>query len=102
MTLCFVFRVQDWDMRISCEFPNFEFAMTAELKKWRALFTGLASIWSNKFTKSNEKKTCLLLYHSIVFIQISNTYLPEFLNILLYVEVNPVWNQYDVNVCIQW
>ena len=23
--------------------------------------TGLASIWSNKFTNSNEKKTCLLL-----------------------------------------
>ena len=27
---------------------------------------------------------------SIVYIQISNTYLPEFLNILLYVEAYPV------------
>ena len=37
---------------------------------------------------SNEKKTCLL---SIVYIQISNTYLPEFQNdMLLHVEANPV------------
>ena len=28
---------------------------------------------------------------SVVYIQISNTYLPEFPNILLYVEANPVW-----------
>ena len=27
---------------------------------------------------------------SVVYIQISNTYLPEFPNILLYVEANPV------------
>ena len=27
---------------------------------------------------------------SFVYIQIPNTYLPEFLNILLYVEANPV------------
>ena len=33
----------------------------------------------------------LFITLSIVYIQISNTYLPEFLNILLYVEANPVW-----------
>ena len=60
--------------------------MTAE---WR-IFTGLASIWNNKFTNSNEKKG-LFITLSIVYFQISNTYLPEFLNILRYVEVNPVW-----------
>ena len=36
--------------------------MTAELKKWRRIFTALASIWSNIFTNSNERKTCLLLF----------------------------------------
>ena len=45
---------------------------------------------SNIFTNSNEKKTCFITL-SIVYIQISNTYLPEFLNTLLYVEANPVW-----------
>ena len=55
-----------------------------------AFFTGLASIWNNKFINSNEKKD-LFISLSIVYIQISNTYLPEFLNLLLYVEVNPVW-----------
>ena len=35
--------------------------MTAELKKSTRIFTALASIWSNIFTNSNEKKTCLLL-----------------------------------------
>ena len=28
---------------------------------------------------------------SIVYFQISNAFLPEFVNILLYVEANPVW-----------
>ena len=64
--------------------------MTAELKKWRRIFTALASIWSNIFTNSNEK-TDLFISLSIVYFQILNTYLPEFLNILLYVEANPVW-----------
>ena len=41
--------------------------MTAELKKWRRIFTGLASIWSNIFTNSNEKKTCLLLCLLCIF-----------------------------------
>ena len=64
--------------------------MTAELKKWRHIFTGLASIWSKYIHKfQREKDLCFTL--SIVYIQISNTYLPEFLNILLYVEANPVW-----------
>ena len=31
------------------------------------------------------------VYNSVVYIQISNTYLPEFPNILLYVEANPVY-----------
>ena len=32
-----------------------------------AFFTGLASIWSNIFTNSNEKKTCLLLCLLCIF-----------------------------------
>ena len=64
--------------------------MTAELKKWRRIFTALASIWSNIFTNSKEK-TDLFITLYIVYFQILNTYLPEFLNILLYVEANPVW-----------
>ena len=49
--------------------------MTVELKKWRRIFysLSLASIWSNIFTNSNEKKTCLFITLSIVYIQISNT-----------------------------
>ena len=64
--------------------------MTAELKKWRRIFTALASIWSNIFTNSNEK-TDLFITLSIAYFQILNSYLLEFLNILLYVETNPVW-----------
>ena len=41
--------------------------MTAELKKWRRIFTALASIWSNIFTNSNGKKTCLLLCLLCIF-----------------------------------
>ena len=63
--------------------------MTAELKNWRRIFTALASIWSNIITNSNEKD--LFITMSIVYIQISNSYLQEFLNILLYVEANLVW-----------
>ena len=63
--------------------------MTAELKKWRRIFTALASIWSNICTNSNEK-TDLFITLYIVYFQILNTYLPEFLNILIYVEANPV------------
>ena len=36
---------------------------------------------------------------SIVYIQILNTYLPEFLNILLYIEANPVWMS---RWCLYW
>ena len=36
------------------------------------------------------KKTQVFITLSIAHIQISNTYLSEFLNILLYVEANPV------------
>ena len=63
--------------------------MTAELNKWRRIFRALASIWSNIFTNSNEK-TDLFITLYIVYFQILNTYLPEFLNILIYVEANPV------------
>ena len=59
--------------------------MTAELKNWRRIFTALASIWSNIITNSNEKKTWkrpVYYYMSIVYIQISNSYLQEFLNTL--------------------
>ena len=66
--------------------------MTAELKKWRCIFDSLSLHlkYGNIFTNSNEKKD-LFITLSIVYIQISNTYLPEFLNILLYVKANPVW-----------
>ena len=40
----------------------------------------------NLFQREND----LFITLSIVYIQISNTYLPEFLNILHYVEANPV------------
>ena len=41
--------------------------MTAELKKWTRIFTALASIWSNIFTTSNEKRTCLKLCLLCIF-----------------------------------
>ena len=44
----------------------------------------------NKFTNSYEKKTFFITL-STVYFQISNTYLTEFVKILLYVEANPVW-----------
>ena len=37
-----------------------------------------------------QREKDLFITLSIVYVQISNTYLPEFLNILLYVEANPV------------
>ena len=64
--------------------------MTAELKKWRSIFYSLSLIlkqYIHKFQREKDLFTTL----SIVYIQISNPYLPEFLNILLYVEANPVW-----------
>ena len=57
----------------------------------------LASIWSNIFTNSNEKKTCLS--PSIVYIQISNTYLPEFW--IFYFMSRLTLYECLVNVCIQ-
>ena len=56
--------------------------MTTELKKWRHIFTGLASIWSKYIHKFQREKD-LFITLSIVYIQISNTDLPEFLNMLL-------------------
>jgi len=64
--------------------------MTAELKQWRRIFYSLSlnlTQYIHKFQREKDLFTTL----SIVYIQISNTYLPERLNILLYVEANPVW-----------
>ena len=63
--------------------------MTAELKKWRRIFYSLSLNLKYYIHKFQREKDLFTL--SIVYIQISNTYLPEFLNILLYVEANPVW-----------
>ena len=63
--------------------------MTAELKKWRRIFYSLSLNLKYYIHKFQREKDLFPL--SIVYIQISNTYLPEFLNILLYVEANPVW-----------
>ena len=64
--------------------------MTAELKKWKRIFYRLGlnlKLYIHKFQREKD----LFITMSIVFSQISNTYLPEFLNISLYVEANPVW-----------
>ena len=64
--------------------------MTAELKKWRRIFYSLSlnlKYYIHKFQREKD----LFITQTIVYIQISNTYLPEFVNILLYVEANPVW-----------
>ena len=45
-----------------------------------------AEISRDKFQR--EKDLFITLF--IVYIQISNSYLPEFLNILLYIQANPV------------
>ena len=80
------------------QYSIFEFAMTSELKKWRRVFHRLSldlKLYIHKFQR--EKDPFITL--SIVYSQISNTYLPECLNILLYVEAT----QYEcvVNICIQ-
>ena len=64
--------------------------MAAELENWRRIFYSLSlnlKYYIHKFQREKD----LFITLSIVYIQISNTYLPEFLNILLYVEANPVW-----------
>ena len=64
--------------------------MTAELKKcWRIFYS--LSLNLKKYILKFQQENDLFITLSIVYIQISNTYLPEFLNILLYVEANPVW-----------
>ena len=69
----------------------FEFATTAELKKWRRIFCSL-SLNLKEYIHKFQREKDLFITLSIVYIQISNnTYLPEFLNILLHVEANPVW-----------
>ena len=66
----------DWE-GVVCNSPFSSSLWPLNYSSEDSFFTALASIWSSIFTNSNEKKTCLLL--SIVYIQISNTYLPEFL-----------------------
>ena len=64
--------------------------MTTELKKYKRIFYRLSlhlKLYIHKFQREKD----LFITLSIVYIQILNTYLPEFLNILLYVEANPVW-----------
>ena len=64
--------------------------MAAELENWRRIFYSLSlnlKYYIHKFQREKD----LFITLSIVYIQILNTYLPEFLNILLYVEANPVW-----------
>ena len=64
--------------------------MTAELKKWRRIPYRL-SLHLKYYIHKFQREKDLFITLSIVYIQISNTYLPESLNILLYVEANPVW-----------
>ena len=64
--------------------------MATELKNWRRIFYSLSlnlKYYIHKFQREKD----LFITLSIVYIQILNTYLPEFLNILLYVETNPEW-----------
>ena len=64
--------------------------MATELKNWRRIFYSLSlnlKYYIHKFQREKD----LFITLSIVYIQILNTYLPEFLNILLYVEANPEW-----------
>ena len=63
--------------------------MTAGLKKWRRIFYRLRLHLKQHIHKFQREKD-LFITLSIVYIQISNTYLSEFPNILLYVEANPV------------
>ena len=63
--------------------------MATELKNSRRIFYSLSlnlKYYIHKFQREKD----LFITLSIVYIQILNTYLPEFLNILLYVEANPV------------
>ena len=55
-----------------------------------ASFTGLASIWS-KYIHKFQRDEDLFITLSIVYFQISNTYLLEFVNILRCVKANPIW-----------
>ena len=58
--------------------------------KTHFFLTALASTCSNNYIHKFQREKDLFITLSIVYIQISNTHLPEFLNILLYVEANPV------------
>ena len=64
--------------------------MTAEMKKWRHIFYSL-SLHLKYYIHKFQREKDLFITLSIVYIQILNTYLPEFLNILLYVKAYPVW-----------
>ena len=64
--------------------------MTAELMKWRRIYYSL-SLNLKQYIHEFQREKDMFITLSVVYIQISNTYLPEFPNILLYVEANPVW-----------
>ena len=64
--------------------------MTAELQEWRRIPYRL-SLHLKYYIRKFQREKDLFITPSIVYIQISHTYLPESLNILLYVEANPVW-----------
>ena len=68
--------------RTEPEQPSFEFAITAELKKLSFLQAQPPSA-SSKYIHKFQREKDLFIALSIVYIQISNTYLPEFLNMLL-------------------
>ena len=55
--------------------------MTAESKKWTHIFYRL-SLHLKLYIHNFQREKDLIITLSIVFSQISNTYLPEFLNIL--------------------
>ena len=69
---------------------QFQVCFDCWLKKWGCIFASLASIWSKYILKFHQDED-LFITLSIVYFQISATYLKEFLNILLYVVANPVW-----------
>ena len=64
--------------------------MTAAMKKWSRIFYRF-SLYLKLYIHKFQREKDLFITLSIVYSQISNTYLPEFLNILLYFKANPEW-----------
>ena len=85
---------------ISCLIVQFRVRDDRWIKEVKThFFTGLASIWSNIFTNSSEKKTCLLLCLLCIFkfqkLTCQNCWIFYFMSRLTLYEC-------VVNVCIQW